>query len=70
MMPGAGKEEAHQRTARIKIVQIFLCASVLFALMGCGLGGGGLIGRGVDFSLSVSPGSQTVTAGNLVAYTV
>jgi len=70
-MTGAGREEAQQQPAEIKIVlQIFLCASVLFALTGCGGFGGGLIGRGVDFSLSVSPGSQTVTAGNLVAYTV
>lgn len=39
------------------------------ALSGCA-GGGGLIGGGVDFTLSVSPGSQTVAAGSSIGYTI
>ena len=31
---------------------------------------GGLLGGGVDFTLSVSPGSQTVTAGDLLTYNI
>ncbi|HEY6971911.1 MAG TPA: hypothetical protein VJA94_22055 [Candidatus Angelobacter sp.] len=50
---------------------LVLCAGLLFALAGCiGGGGGGLLSGGVDFTLSVSPGSQTVTAGNSIGYAI
>jgi hypothetical protein len=45
-----------------------LCAGLILALSGCA--GGGLFGGGVDFSLSVSPGSQTVAAGSSIGYTI
>jgi hypothetical protein len=45
-----------------------LCAGLIFALSGCA--GGGLFGGGVDFALSVSPGSQTVAAGSSIGYAI
>src|SRR5215472_15148488 len=49
---------------------VFLSALLIFGLSGCVVGSGGIVGRGVDFTLSVSPGSQTVTAGNSVGYAI
>jgi hypothetical protein len=45
-----------------------LCGLIL-ALSGC-VGGGGIGGGGADFGLSVSPGSQAVTAGNTIGYAI
>ncbi len=46
-----------------------LCAGLILALSGC-VGGGGLFGGGVDFGLSVAPGSQTVAAGSSIGYAI
>jgi hypothetical protein len=63
--------EAHVRlTHQTRLAVLALSAGLVFALSGCALGGGVFRGGGVDFALSVSPGSQTVTAGNVVAYTL
>src|SRR5262245_28248846 len=56
-------------TYKTRLAVLALSAGLVVVLSGCGLGGG-VFGGGVDFALSVSPGSQTVTAGNVVAYTV
>ena len=53
-----------------QVVLLALSAALVLALAGCVGGGGGNIGNGVDFALSVSPGSQAVTAGNSIAYSV
>jgi hypothetical protein len=47
-----------------------LCVGLIFALSGCFGGLGSPLGGGVDFALSVSPGSQTVTAGDLLTYDI
>lgn len=54
---------------RISLKLLALSAGMIFALSGCaGMGGTG--GGGVDFALSVSPGSQTATAGETIVYSV
>jgi len=55
-------------THETRLGVLALCAGLIFAFSGCV--GGGLVGSGVDFTLSVSPGSQTVTAGNSVVYAI
>ena len=47
-----------------------ICAGLICVLSGCAGGFGDPLGGGVDFALSVSPGSQTVTAGDLLTYNV
>jgi len=47
-----------------------LCVGLIWVLSGCVGGFGGPLGGGVDFALSISPGSQTVTAGQLLTYDV
>jgi hypothetical protein len=59
-----------QFTHKTRLAVCILCAGLILALSGCAGGGGILGGGGVDFTLSVSPGSQTVTAGNLIAYAI
>jgi hypothetical protein len=46
-----------------------LCTGLILALSGC-VGGSGIFGGGVDFALSVSPGSQMVAAGNSIGYAI
>jgi len=65
---GAAQTAGHF-TLETRLGVLALCAALILALSGC-IGGGGIFGRGVDFTLSVSPGSQTVTAGNLIVYAI
>src|SRR6478736_5981702 len=46
-----------------------LCAGLILALSGC-VSGRGVFGGGVDFALSVSPGSQMVAAGSSIGYAI
>lgn len=54
---------------KTRIALRVFCAGLIFAMSGCA-GGSGLFGGGVDFALSVSPGSQTVAAGNSIGYAI
>lgn len=47
-----------------------ICVGLTCVLSGCAGGFGGPLSGGVDFALAVSPGSQTVTAGDLLTYNV
>jgi len=47
-----------------------LCAGLILVLTGCAGGGGIFGGGGVDFALSVSPGSQTVASGSSIGYAI
>ena len=55
---------------KIKLLFAALCVGLICVLSGCAGGFGDPLGGGVDFALSVSPGSQTVTAGDLLTYGV
>lgn len=55
---------------KTKLLFAALCFGLMCVLSGCAGGFGGPLGGGVDFALSVSPGSQTVTAGDLLTYNV
>jgi len=55
---------------KIRLFFAALCAGLICALSGCAGGFGSPLGGGVDFALAVSPGSQTVTAGDLLTYNV
>jgi hypothetical protein len=65
---GAAEASGHFTHATSFAILVF-CAGLMLALPGC-VGGGGIVGGGVDFTLSVSPGSQAVTAGNSVAFAI
>jgi hypothetical protein len=54
---------------KTRLAMRVLCAGLILALSGCA-GGGGIFGGGVDFTLSVSPGSQTVMAGSSIGYAI
>lgn len=71
-MAGNGTAEAGRQFNRgSRLALLVLCAGLVLALSGCvGGGGGGIGGGGVDFTLSISPGSQSVTAGNTIAYVI
>ena len=62
--------EAHTHlTRKTRLVILVFCTGLILALSGCG--GSGVFGTGgVDFALSVTPGSQIVTAGNLLTYDI
>ncbi|HEX3155229.1 MAG TPA: hypothetical protein VHV32_11420 [Candidatus Angelobacter sp.] len=55
---------------KIKILFAALCVGLICVLSGCAGRIGGALGSGVDFALAVSPGSQTVTAGDLLTYDI
>lgn len=59
-----------QFTHKTRLAICVLCAALILALPGCAGGGGIFGGGGVDFALSVSPGSQTVAAGNSIGYAI
>jgi hypothetical protein len=65
---GAGEANVHC-THETRLGVLFLCAGLILVLSGC-IGGVGGVPGGVDFTLSVSPGSQAVTAGNSIGYAV
>ncbi|HZI58848.1 MAG TPA: hypothetical protein VFF39_18845 [Verrucomicrobiae bacterium] len=56
-------------THKTRIAVCILCAGLILALPGCA-GGRGVFGGGVDFSLAVAPGSQTVAAGSSIGYAI
>jgi hypothetical protein len=55
---------------KIKLLFAALCVGLICVLSGCAGRIGGALGSGVDFALAVSPGSQTVTAGDLLTYDI
>jgi hypothetical protein len=55
---------------KTRLLTFALSIGLIFALSGCFGGLGSPLSGGVDFALSVSPGSQTVTAGNLLTYDI
>src|SRR5580765_5096669 len=64
--PAQAKVHFTQMT-RLAVLALF--AGLIFALSGCA-GGSGIFGGGVDFGLSVSPGSQMVAAGSSIGYAI
>lgn len=55
---------------KTRLLFAMICAGLICVLSGCAGGFGGPLNGGVDFALAVSPGSQTVTAGDLLTYDV
>ncbi len=55
---------------RIRLLTIVFSLGLMFAVSGCGSRRIGAFDGGVDFALSVSPGSQMVTAGQLLTYNI
>src|SRR5215467_13685278 len=70
-MAGNEAAEANRRcNHKSRIALLASCAGLILGLSGCIPGPGGVFGGGVDFTLSVSPGSQAVTAGNSIGYVI
>jgi hypothetical protein len=61
---------AGDHSPRKTLLTFALSIGLIFALSGCFGGLGSPLSGGVDFALSVSPGSQMVTAGNLLTYDI